>query len=222
MTESPAPTLLPPDDAHRLAEFARVCKAAARAVSLYPGGHPAIAVSLQRLEQATTRLTDGGPFSVQVQSEGLLIDGARMPKPDPAVSELAGLLHRHLIGALTLNAGANSESWRTLLLLLARSPEEVRADGGIAKLWATAGGPSVEITEIDYSEVLREKQGLAATIDAIIDAAMSGPTLTVDEAALRAVLDIIDDPAKLQQLMDQLEQTAARSPRAWSSRRRRS
>jgi HEAT repeat protein len=206
-------TLLPPDAAHRLAEFARVCKAAARAVSLYPGGHPAIAVSLQRLEQATTRLTDGGSFRVQVQSEGLLIDGARMPRPDPAVSELAGLLHRHLIGALTLNADANAESWRTLLLLLARSPEDVRADGGIAKLWATAGGPSVEIKEIDYSEVLREKQGLAATIDAIIDAAMSGPTLTVDEAALRAVLDIIDDPGKLQQLMDQLEQTAARSPK---------
>ena len=28
--------------AQRLAEFARACKAALRAVSLYPGGHPAI------------------------------------------------------------------------------------------------------------------------------------------------------------------------------------
>ena len=108
-------------------------------------------------------------------SDGLLIDGARMAKPDPAVAELASLLHRHLIGRLTLNAGANAESWRTLLLLLARSPEEVRADGGIGRLWATAGGPSLEITEIDYAEVLREKQGLAATIDSIIEAAMSGP-----------------------------------------------
>jgi hypothetical protein len=39
---------------------------------------------------------------------------------------------------------------------LSRSPEDVRADGGIAKLWATAGGPSVEIQEIDYAEILRE------------------------------------------------------------------
>jgi hypothetical protein len=122
-------------------------------------------------------------------------------------------LHRHLIGRLTLNAGANADSWRTLLLLLARAPEEVRADGGIAKLWATAGGPSIELTEIDYIEVLREKQGLAATIDSIIDAAMSGPTLTVDDAAMRAVLEIVEDPSKLQQLMDQLEQTAAKSPK---------
>jgi hypothetical protein len=98
------------------------------------------------------------------------------------------------------------------MLLLARTPEEVRADGGLAKLWATAGGPSLEITEIDYSEVLREKQGLAATIDSIISAAMSGPTLTVDEAALKALLEIVQEPSKLDELMKQLEQTAAKSP----------
>ncbi len=209
----PTPTPpLAPDAANRLAEFSRVCKAAARAVSLYPGGHPAIGVSLARLEQATTRLTEAGPYKVQVVSDGLLIDGARMAKPDPAVSELAALLHRHLIGRLTVNAGATAESWRTLLLLLARSPEEVRADGGLSRLWTTAGGPSLEIGEIDYAEVLREKQGLAATIDSIIEAAMSGPTLTVDDAAMRAVIDIIQDPGKLEQLMQTLETTAARSP----------
>jgi hypothetical protein len=212
MTEPTTPALLGGDAAARLAEFSRVCKAAARAVSLYPGGHPAIGVSLARLEQATARMTEDGPFSIQVVGEGLLIDGARMPKPDPACSELAALLHRHLVGRLTLNAGATSESWRALLLLLARSPEDVRADGGLGRLWATAGGPSLEITEIDYSEVLREKQGLAATIDSIIAAAMSGPTLTVDDAALKALLEIVEDPTKLEQLMTQLEQTAAKSP----------
>jgi hypothetical protein len=212
MSEAPDHPPLTPDAANRLAEFARVCKAAARAVSLYPGGHPAIGVSLSRLEQATERLTDAGPYKVQVLSDGLLIDGARMAKPDPAVAELAGLLHRHLIGRLTLNAGANAESWRTLLLLLARSPDDVRADGGIGRLWATAGGPSLEINEIDYAEVLREKQGLAATIDSIIEAAMSGPTLTVDDAAIQAVVAIIQDSTKLEQLMQQLELTASRSP----------
>jgi HEAT repeats len=211
MSESSS-TTLSGDAAGRLAEFSRVCKAAARAVSLYPGGHPAIAVSLTRLEQTTARLTENGPYSLQVLGEGLLIDGARMPKPDPAVSELAALLHRHLVGRLTLNPGANAESWRTLMLLLARPPEDIRADGGLAKLWATAGGPSLEITEIDYSEVLREKQGLAATIDAIISAAMSGPTLTVDDAALEALLELVKEPAKLEELMHQLEQTAAKSP----------
>ena len=91
------------------------------------------------------------------------------------VTELGTLLHRHLIGGLTVNAGADTDSWRTLLLLLARTPDDVRADGGIARLWATAGGPSIEIQEIDYAEVLREKQGLAQAIEEILAAAMAGP-----------------------------------------------
>src|SRR5262245_28811415 len=148
MPDAAAPAPLAPDAANRLAEFSRICKAAARAVSLYPGGHPAIGVSLSRLEQTTAKLTESGSYRLQVHSEGLLIDGARMPKPDPAVSELATLLHKHLIGRLTLNTGVTADSWRTLLLLLARAPEEVRVDGGIAKLWATAGGPSLEISEV--------------------------------------------------------------------------
>src|SRR5262245_47847547 len=126
MSESPAPALLGADAASRLAEFSRVCKTAARAVSLYPGGHPAIAVSLTRLLEASGRMTIAGPYTLQVQSDGLLIDGAKMPKPDPAVSELAALFHRHSIGKLTFNAGASADSWRALLLLLARAPEEVR------------------------------------------------------------------------------------------------
>src|SRR5678809_1326330 len=43
-----------------LAEFARACKAAARAVSLYPGAHPAIGGSLSRLVSAAGRLTSDG------------------------------------------------------------------------------------------------------------------------------------------------------------------
>lgn len=143
---------------------------------------------------------------MQVHADALLIDGARQQKPDLAVIELAGLLHRHLIGGVTVNSGAAADSWRTLLLLLSRPPEDVRADGGIAHLWATAGGPSIDIQEIDYTEVLREKEGLAATIDKILAAAMSGPQLALDEPALEAFAEIVSDPAKLEELMKQLSE----------------
>src|SRR5512145_50592 len=212
MVEPTAPAVLPPDAAARLAEFARTCKAAARAVSLYPGGHPAITVSLSRLAQATGRLTANGPFSIQVHPDGLVVDGARAARPDPAIAELAVLLHRHLVGAITLNSSVEVDSWRTLLLLLARPPEDVRTDGGIARLWMTAGGPSIEIREIDYTEVLREKQGLAGTIDQIIQAAVAGPDAQLDDSGMQLLLEIVSDPAKLDELMKQLEQTAAASP----------
>jgi HEAT repeat protein len=204
MPELPTPPLTP-EAAARLAEFARACKAAARAVSLYPGGHPAITTSLARLAQVTARLTESGPYRVQVLADQLRIDGAAMPKPDAGVSELADLLHRHLIGSVTLNAAADAESWRTLLLLLARPTEDVRADGGMKHLWATAGGPSIEIAEIDYAEVLREKQGVATAVDKILAAATAGRRLDLDDSGMRLLLDIVQDPAKLDAMMVQLQ-----------------
>lgn len=208
MADTPTP-VLPPDAALRLADFARTCKAAARAVSLYPGGHPAVGMSLRRLAEITARLTATGPFRLQVLADGLLLEGAAAPKPDPSIAEFAQLLHRHLVGGLTLNAGADAESWRTLLMLLARAPEEVRADGGIARLWAAAGGPSVEIQEIDYAEVLREKQGVAAAVEQIIAAALAGPQLELDDSGMRLLLEIVQDPAKLDELMAQLDRATA-------------
>ena len=149
MSEAAKIPTLPPETAAAFAEFARACKAAARAVALYPGTHPAIGVSLGRLAQATTRLAEKGAFRLQVRAGALLLDGGAAARPDPAIGELAEVLSRHTIGALTVTAAADAESWRTLLVLLARTPEEVRADGGIAHLWATAGGPSLELVEID-------------------------------------------------------------------------
>ncbi|HEX2452695.1 MAG TPA: HEAT repeat domain-containing protein [Vicinamibacterales bacterium] len=206
--DSSAPPQLSADAAARLVEFARSCKAAARAVSLYPSAHPTIQATLARLAALTAQLTERGPYRLQVLHDRVLIDGAGMPRTDTAVAELAALLYRHVIGSLTLNAGADADSWRTLLQLLSRSPEDVRADGGIARLWATAGGPSVELQEIDYAEILREKQGLDCAIEDILAAAMAGPTVTIDDASLEKLREIIADRSKLDTLMAALERAA--------------
>jgi hypothetical protein len=209
MDQAATDQTLPPALAAGLADFARSCKAAARAVSLYPGQHPAIGSSLARLVDATARLTEGGPLVLQVRSDALLLGGAAMPRPDQAVTELADLLHKHLIGSITVNAGVEAESWRTLLLLLARLPEDVRADGGIAQLWSTAGGPSVEIQEVDYAEVLREKQGAAVTLDRILAAALGGPQLQLDDDGLRAMMTLLADQNAIDELMSRLGDEAA-------------
>src|SRR5438067_64773 len=200
------------DTATRLAEFARACKAAARAVSLYPTRHPAIGSTLGRLTEITTGLTAEGPFALEVRPNTICVGDRAPAKPDSAVVELSELLRRQLVGSLTLNAGADAESWRTLLMLLARPPEEVRGDGGIASLWATAGGPSIEIVEIDYAEVLREKEGEAA-LDRLVAAALA-PELQLDESGMRLLLDIAGDPARLAMLMQKLEAQTEGGPGA--------
>jgi HEAT repeat protein len=198
----------------KLTEFARACKAAARAVSLYPAAHPAIASTLARLSELTAALTAAGPFTLEVRPRQISISDAMAPKPDAAIVELSDLLRRQLVGKLTLNAGADAESWRTLLLLLSRPPEEVRADGGIRSLWATAGGPSLEIVEIDYAEVLREKQGDADAVDRLVEAAMKGADLDLDESGMRLLLEIVGDPARLATLMQELERRTENTPGA--------
>ncbi|HSJ97824.1 MAG TPA: HEAT repeat domain-containing protein, partial [Myxococcota bacterium] len=213
LTQAPEP--LSPDLASRLADFARACKAAARAVSLYPAAHPAIATTLGRLVDANDRATAAGPFPLQVKADGLLIEGAAPARPDPMLAELAQLLHAHLIGTLVLHGGADAQTWRALLLLLARSPEENRADGGIAHLWSRSGGPSIEIHEVDYAEVLRERAGDAATIDDVIAACLKGtPRLELDDQTMRALLGIVNDPARLRELVARLEESTAAEGRA--------
>jgi hypothetical protein len=209
---------LSPEQATRLLEFARACNAAARAVSLYPAAHPAIGSSLGRLVETSDRATAGGPFAMEVRPTRILVDGAEAARPDPAIQELAELLHAHLIGGLVLNGGTDAESWRGLLLLLARTPEETRADGGIGKLWSRSGGPSIEIQEIDYAEVLREKAGQEALIDDVVTACLKGTErLELDDATMRALVALVSDPEKLQQLVQRLETAAAGDPKSHAS-----
>jgi hypothetical protein len=75
-------------------------------------------------------------------------------------------------------------------------------------LWSTAGGPSVDIQQIDYAEVLREKEGREAVLDRIIAAALAGPQLHLDESGMELLLEIVGDPARLAQLMTKLEGAA--------------
>ena len=73
----------------KLAEFARACKAALRAVSLYPGGHPAIGATLGRLTELTGVLTAAGPLTLEVRPQNIHIADAAPAKPDLAAEEQA-------------------------------------------------------------------------------------------------------------------------------------
>src|SRR5919201_5552180 len=139
MAEAADPDALSPEAAQRFVDFARACKAAARIVTLYPAAHPAISASLGRIVELSNRATAEGPLRLTVLVDSMLIGGRMIAKPDPAIGELALLLHAHLVGELTVHSGADLESWRSFLLLLGPAPADVRAEGGIHRLWSTLG-----------------------------------------------------------------------------------
>ncbi len=190
-----------------LADFARTCKAAARAVSLYPGTHPAIGGSLSRLVASAGRLARHGPVKLAVHREFLAIDGRSPLRPDPSIGELATLLHERLIGRLTVQPQADAEDWRALLLLLARSADDLMAGGGIRQAWTLTGRNHFEIQEIDYAEVLRERGGGdEVTWDRIIAYCLEGKKGMLDAGALASLLEALADPRLFSKLVEQLQE----------------
>src|SRR6188474_993002 len=153
------PEPLSPDAAGRLAEFAKACRAATRIVSMYPATHPAIQSALGRIGDASKQATMNGPISITVLPDALLVNGRGLAKPESSATELAVLLHQQLIGELTLFDRLDNDGWHAFLSLLAKSPEDARAIGGVAKAWEETGNKSIKLTEIDYAEVLRERAG---------------------------------------------------------------
>jgi hypothetical protein len=193
-----------------LADFARACKAAARSVSLYPGTHPAIAAALSRVSSATARMTVPGDVALTVQPDVLLIGGRAPARPDPAVGELAALLHERLVGELTIERHPDAGDWLALLLLLAKAPEELTAEGGIGQAWSRSGRGHFAIREIDYAEVLRERAGgEAADWDRIISLCLQGDMAAFDERALAALVDAVSDPVRFGALLDHFQHSPA-------------
>jgi hypothetical protein len=176
-----------------LADFARSCKTAARSVSLYPATHPAIQAALGRVVTASRRLTAQGDVTIAILPDLLVIEGRAPAKPDAAIGEFAELLHDRLVGELHIEGAADIAEWRALLLVLARSSEDLLAEGGIAKAWTATGHPHFSIREIDYAEVLRERSGTeGAAWSRIVEFCLQGNDATVEDRVLDAVIAALD------------------------------
>lgn len=200
-------------DAARLTEFARAFKAAARSVVLYPESHPAIAVTLGRLAQLTSPPHLTAPLRISVTADSLLLGGAAVARPDAAIGELAELLHAHLVGELTVLPGGDQSAWRQFLLLIGRAPEAIREEGGIARLWATLAGRHVEVREIDYAEVLRERgPGAAATWKDVVASCLAGNNIEIPEDLLLALLDGSTTSAVLADVLAEFDHASADGP----------
>jgi HEAT repeat protein len=193
----------------KLVEFARACKAAARAVVLYPVGHPAISATLGRIVELTSATALPAPMRITVHPDALLLDDRPLARADAAVGELAILLHSHLIGQLTVRPGGDVDAWRTFLLLLARPPESIRTDGGIARVWTTMAGRHLELREIDYAEVLRERAGGESAVwSKVVANCLQGMAFDLDENAIKELLGIAADSDRLAELMAAVEEGA--------------
>ena len=210
MPATPATSPMSAERTAALADFARMCRTAARSVSLYPVTHPSIQASLSRVTAAADRLVPAGDVTLTVLPDNLVIDRQAPARADQAIGELAGLMHHRLVAALRVERGADAHDWHALLLLLARAPEELMAEGGIAKAWAAAGRSHFEIHEIDYEEVLRERSGGgSAEWDQVINFCLQAGPGPLDESALTALLGTLGDASRFGGLLERIQSDEA-------------
>src|SRR5215203_5640812 len=208
----PGAATLPPEETTRLTDFARACKAAVRVVALYPATHPTIQSSLARITESAGRLIEHGAARLTVLPDALLLNDQPPGRADSAVNELAAMLHGHLIGEMTLAAEMPPGAWHTFLGLLARAPEDIRGQGGIVRAWMAAGGGPIELRQIDYGDVLRERTGaVESDWDEIVANYLEGEFSDLDDRAMAALLDIAADTNRFKEFAERLVAQAEKS-----------
>ena len=84
-----------------------------------------------------------GPLKIRVLPDGLLLDDRPPARADSALSRAGHAAAQPSHRRAHDPSGGDVEAWRTFLLLLGRTPESVRSDGGIARVWTTMAGRHV-------------------------------------------------------------------------------
>lgn len=189
--------------------FARTCRAAARAIALYPAEHPAAASALAQVVEASRAVAADGEIRLTVFHDTLAVQGRRPARPDAAVGELAALLHAHQIGQLTVAPHSEDGEWRRFLALLALPPDQSRLRGGLAALWASEGQTRIQARQIDYSNLLRDRiTGERATWEAVVRECLEDDAHACDDWMLDLVLEILDSPEQVDRLIAAADERA--------------
>ncbi|HEX8673609.1 MAG TPA: hypothetical protein VF710_17065 [Longimicrobium sp.] len=107
-----------------LANFLIELAIALQSHGVYPAGHP----FLVRSADAVMRRLDGlfldrDSVSFGVARQQLVIEGVATDPNNPVLSGLAGRLHRHRVGAVTMGRGARAEEVSAFLALLSSEAE---------------------------------------------------------------------------------------------------
>src|SRR5512137_250626 len=77
--------------------FARAGRSAVRAISLYPGEHPAVAAALEALAEAARAATASAPLPLDVLPDAVTVKGQSLARPEAAVADVAAILHGHMV-----------------------------------------------------------------------------------------------------------------------------
>lgn len=121
---------------------------------IYPPGHPALAPAVAGLVARLSPLFQSRPeLSIGVARSQLVVEGAATDPKHPLLRELAGRLHRHLLGAVTFRRGVTVEELGEVLGLLAAGGDPPGEPVGLAPPARLRAWPNVRLHPVSYERL---------------------------------------------------------------------
>ena len=139
----------------KIDQVLRALATAARSLRLYPPASPIPLQSIQTVVAACDEyFSDGAAdLSLSVAREGFSFEGQAVSTAVPGARELADELRLHSVAQIVFRPGLTADELSAFLTLLNRTPEDVRAEGGLAALALANGVNQLSVTDVQLTVV---------------------------------------------------------------------
>ncbi len=122
--------------------------------AMYPEGHPLLAPAVDSLlDRLHTLLQTKDQLSLGVANDQLIIEGVATDPQNPLLSDLAGRLHRHHLGAMMFGKGATFEEFRDVLSLLAEEADRTEVPLGLGPQEVLSAWPHVRMYPMTFDQL---------------------------------------------------------------------
>jgi hypothetical protein len=152
-----------------LAEFLIELSIALHKHAMYPEGHPSLAPAAAGVTRRAEHLFEGRPtLALGVARQQLVIEGVATDPKNPVLSELAGRLHRHHLGAVTFHRGLAAAEVADVLRTLAIDGERSGQPLGLGPPERLRAWDHVRLHSVTYErlELMDQDAALPATAEA--------------------------------------------------------
>jgi hypothetical protein len=179
----------------------RALVSASRSLRLYPAASPIPRQSVEAVCAALAIVFERGVTSmpVSVAREGFSSGGEPVGVGMPGGVELADDLRSHGVSMIEFESAVTGEDILTTLITMAKSPEEVREQGGFCAALTAAGAHNINVSEIQLTVIdtasgegeIGSGMGDGAAAELVADPGKLGAWLTsvgADPSALKSGL----------------------------------
>src|SRR5216117_1461337 len=173
-----------------LADFLIELSIALHKHAMYPEGHPSLAPAAAGVTRRAEHLfEDRATLALGVARQQLVIEGVATDPKNPLLSELAGRLHRHHLGAVTFHRGLRVNEVVDVLKTLAVEAERTGQPLGLGAPEQLRAWDHVRLHPVTYErlELLQEDEQAALSADAM--ASEDGPPPATEPSLIAKAID---------------------------------